>query len=131
VGLKALLQRLAQGFPPSEVAPQAPNAPDPVGNDLLTPDDLLSAVQAAKSEIALLRLEWAEVLDKITAWANRQAARDRVTMRNLLKEPIPDSDESRVEVEARMAAAETPQLEERNGSISRSKLTRYANRQRR
>lgn len=55
----------------SEVAPEPTNAPDPVG------DDLRFQVDRLRAEWAELQLHWAEVLDKITAWSNRQAARDR------------------------------------------------------
>lgn len=54
-----------------EDAPQAPIAPDPIQ------DDLRFQVDRLRAEWNELQLHWAEVLDKITAWSNRQAARDR------------------------------------------------------
>lgn len=60
------------------------------------------------SEFALLRMEWAEVLDKITAWANRQAARDRVAFRKALgdrpPQDDPEAEAGRIEAEATAAA---------------------------
>jgi len=38
---------------------------------------LHTQVQLLATELASLRLEWAEVLDKINRWASRQAARER------------------------------------------------------
>jgi hypothetical protein len=48
--------------------------------------DLTAAVNSHHAEIAQLRLEWAETIDKFTAWANRQAARDRVRMKKSMGE---------------------------------------------
>ena len=69
--LKALQKWLRTGEKPAQDAPQPTIAPDPVG------DDLRFQVDRLRAEWAELQLHWAEVLDKITAWSNRQAARDR------------------------------------------------------
>lgn len=50
--------------------------------------ELAAAINAHHRELSQLRLEWAETLDKMTAWANRQAARDRVR----IKAALPDDD---------------------------------------
>lgn len=55
----------------SQDAPQAPIGPDPL------PDDLRQAVMVMQGQWADMQLHWAEVLDKLTAWSNRQSARDR------------------------------------------------------
>jgi hypothetical protein len=36
----------------------------------------MDAMEKSLREVQLMRLEWAEVLDKLTAWTNRQSARD-------------------------------------------------------
>lgn len=55
--------------------------PDAPGLDADAPDDEPGSVQAQlsqlTSDLAGLRLEWAEVLDKINRWASRQSARER------------------------------------------------------
>lgn len=48
--------------------------------------DLASQLHAMHADFTQLRLEWAETLDKFTAWANRQAARDRVRMKASMRE---------------------------------------------
>lgn len=57
-------------------APQP--APSPV--EQLPPQPTLDArlreIESQLRDIALLRIEWTEVLDKLQAWTNRQNARD-------------------------------------------------------
>jgi len=67
----SLLNRLRMRGEPPEVAPEAPNAPDPV------PEDVRQALMRLQGEWAAMQLHWAEVLDKLQAWSNRQSARDR------------------------------------------------------
>lgn len=70
----------------------SPELPAPL---LDVPDysEIVAAVNAHHAEITQLRLEWAETLDKFTAWANRQAARDRVRMKASMRSMEPDSNE--------------------------------------
>lgn len=77
--LKALRNWLRTDEEPSQVAPEPTNVPDPVG------DDLRFQVDRLRAEWAELQLHWAEVLDKITAWSNRQAARDRKLLGKSMK----------------------------------------------
>lgn len=109
MGLKAVIRRwvgVAEAPATREDAPRATSG-EPDGVEV-PPDfaDLPRAVFELKSEVTLLRMEWAEVLDKITAWANRQAARDRVAFKKALtvEEPREDDREVRIEQEARAAA---------------------------
>lgn len=96
---KRLLGRTPKAL---EVAPEAPIAPDPVADDLRFQMDRL------KAEWAELQLHWAEVLDKITAWANRQAARDRKafgkSMGRLVEREGPDDGVDQAEGTARPEA---------------------------
>lgn len=55
--------------------------------------EIVAAVNAHHAEITQLRLEWAETLDKFTAWANRQAARDRVRMKASMRS-MEDADDT-------------------------------------
>lgn len=55
----------------SEDAPEPTIADDPS----LLPDR--QRMLALEGDVAQLRLEWAETLDKLSNWASRQAARDR------------------------------------------------------
>lgn len=41
------------------------------------PPELVAQLSQLSADLAGLRLEWAEVLDKINRWASRQAARER------------------------------------------------------
>lgn len=80
MGFKAAWRALVHGQDPTrEAAAVAP------GQGVLQPihslDDLAAAVNSLHRELAQLRLEWAETLDKMTAWANRQAARDRIRLK--------------------------------------------------
>lgn len=65
---------------------------------------LEAQIAELRGEFAVVRLEWAEVLDKVTAWANRQAARDRVMLKQRLDAMNAEPAEERVEREARTAA---------------------------
>jgi hypothetical protein len=56
---------------PSE-PPASPGAPLPT-----TPADAGGAAFATQGDLEVLRLEWAEVLDKLARWTSRQAARER------------------------------------------------------
>lgn len=49
-----------------------------------TLEALAQQVHGHHAELAQLRLEWAETLDKFTAWSNRQAARDRVRLKRAM-----------------------------------------------
>lgn len=53
---------------------------------------LAGQVHAHHAELAQLRLEWAETLDKFTAWANRQAARDRGRVTRAMRSMEPDEE---------------------------------------
>lgn len=55
----------------SQDAPGSTIAREPV------PDDLRLAVAKLQGDWAEMQLQWAETLDKLQAWANRQSARDR------------------------------------------------------
>jgi hypothetical protein len=68
------------------------------------PGTPLGRLSQVESDLAMVRLEWAEVLDKINAWANRQAARDRVALKRTLGAAQPGDDEVVIEQEARAAA---------------------------
>lgn len=69
-------------------SPKAPERPQETPAEL---EALAVAINAQYSEIAQLRLEWAETLDKFTAWANRQAARDRMRLKKKFGE-VEDSE---------------------------------------
>lgn len=49
---------------------------------------LAAELRQFQAELSQLRLEWQETLDKITAWANRQAARDRRAIGKALEAPL-------------------------------------------
>jgi hypothetical protein len=69
-----------------------PTTADPTLRDLV--GHLSHDVSELKSELASIRFEWAEVLDKINRWSAREATRRRRdTMRALSDEPaqaVPD-----------------------------------------
>lgn len=48
-----------------------------VGQLLLTCTDLRTQVERQSAEMATLRLEWSDTLDRIQRWASRQGARHR------------------------------------------------------
>lgn len=52
-----------------------PTPPDPTLRELVI--QLSSTVGELKAELASIRFEWAEVLDKINRWSAREAARRR------------------------------------------------------
>lgn len=62
----------------------------------LPPDPTVASLQAEldrlRAQVADVQLQWAEVLDKIAAWGNRQAARDRARVRDALKAPQSDEE---------------------------------------
>lgn len=73
-----MLQRLLNRFrtrpapePASEDAPGT-TIPNPA-----LPDDVHMALAKLQGDWAEMQLQWAEVLDKLQGWANRQSARDR------------------------------------------------------
>jgi len=74
--------------------PRPPEAPD---SDLGT---RLDAVEKTLREVQLMRLEWAEVLDKLTAWTNRQSARDAKYLKVGLQKIAQDAPESTNDGEA-------------------------------
>lgn len=51
---------------------------------------LARRVSDLEADATQLRLEWSETLDKINAWANRQAQRDRRAAHKLLEAPQND-----------------------------------------
>jgi hypothetical protein len=51
------------------------HAPESASADAKT--ELAAQLSQLTADVAGLRLEWAEILDKINRWASRQAARDR------------------------------------------------------
>jgi len=62
----------------------------------LAPPDLgtrLAAVEQGLKDVQLMRLEWAEVLDKLTAWTNRQSARDAKYLKTGLQKIAQDAPE--------------------------------------
>lgn len=61
--------------PFKRAAKPAPPAPHPSTADVLA--DVDARLSKLEGQLTTLRMEWAEVLDKINAWASRQAARDR------------------------------------------------------
>lgn len=63
-------------------APNPPPAPSPPEIQELT-----LTVRALQADLTQIRLEWQETLDKITAWANRAAARDRRAVHKALEAP--------------------------------------------
>lgn len=81
MGLKAAWRAL---FGRSEAAPvpTLTGAEPPPVVPYPTLSELAAALNGHHRELAQLRLEWAETLDKMTAWANRQAARDRVRIKH-------------------------------------------------
>jgi hypothetical protein len=97
MGLKAVLLRWLGGAEPQMAHQEARSGPIPVPPDQdeggESNDDQEARLERLVSEFALLRMEWAEVLDKITAWANRQAARDRVAFRKALGDRPPGEDD--------------------------------------
>lgn len=58
------------------------------------PKRLEERVAALEAEQIGMQLAWAEVLDKITAWGNRQAARDRARVKAVLSESPEDAPET-------------------------------------
>lgn len=78
---------------PFRRAPDTPTtASDPTLRELVS--HLSHDVSELKSELASIRFEWAEVLDKINRWSAREATRRRRdTLRALSDEPqqaVPD-----------------------------------------
>lgn len=74
-GMRKLLQKWFgepdQEETTSQDAPGSIETPDPASLPALQRLGILEA------DLAQLRLEWAETLDKLSNWASRQAARDR------------------------------------------------------
>ena len=82
MGLKAAWKAL---FSRPEIVTIASQVDDESLHDP-TITQLVTMTNGHHAEITQLRLEWAETLDKFTAWANRQAARDRVRMKKSMGE---------------------------------------------
>jgi hypothetical protein len=91
--LRQLRNAIRSAWPSTETLDVAPQATIAEPSDL-DPANILHARLIAterelthiRSEFAQLQLHWAEVLDKLTAWAQRQATRDRRKMQTMLKE---------------------------------------------
>jgi len=49
-------------------------------------DEDRGTVVSLKSKVSALSVEWAEFLDKMTAWTNRQSARDRKKVHSNLEQ---------------------------------------------
>lgn len=134
MGLKSVLRRFWYGFDPTTTRQDAPGRTNGEGaiseggaetdrgseaaGDAVevAPDlvELAKAVNHIRSEMMLLRLEWAEVIDKLTAWSNRQAARDRVRAKKNLDRMNDDDDGEGIAAEAEAAAAGgTPEVPHR------------------
>jgi hypothetical protein len=62
---------------PPEHAPTAPQEPS---------EPLAAQLSHLTADVAALRLEWSEVLDKLNRWAKRQTARDRRQVHGQLDE---------------------------------------------
>ena len=73
---------------------KAPQSPAPLATEPPpeTIGQLSARLDGVESQLATLRLEWTETLDKITAWANRQAQRDRAALKRQLAEQDQDSE---------------------------------------
>lgn len=87
MGLKAAWKAFL-GHPQAPVTPPA-YVHEPSPDELSKAEtlaELAAQLHALHSDHTQLRLEWAETLDKFTAWANRQAARDRVRMKASMRE---------------------------------------------
>lgn len=81
--LKALRRRSATVEAPED-------APGATISEAPLPDDVHAALRKLQGEMADMQLHWAEVLDKLTAWANRQSARDRQHARRALDQLATD-----------------------------------------
>lgn len=99
------------------------------------PGTPLGRLSQVESDLAMVRLEWAEVLDKINAWANRQAARDRVALKRTLGAAQSVDDEVAIEQEARAAANGVNESPDQLAGVPQpgrlSKIERYRLRNRR
>lgn len=73
------LRRLFDSDLASEMA-RAPLLPSP-----LSQDDLDRAIGQIRGDVADLKLQWAEILDKIQRWASRQAKRDALDLKRRLE----------------------------------------------
>lgn len=82
---------------------------------------LAGQVHAHHAELAQLRLEWAETLDKFTAWANRQAARDRGRVTRAMRSMEPDEEEGApgMPVQQTLELSGAPGSSESNGQPHR------------
>lgn len=73
--------------------------------------DLVSVqreVDKLRAQIADIQLQWAEVLDKIAAWGNRQAARDRARVKESLRMTAGGSEVEGEELEGRVEGEMPP-----------------------
>jgi hypothetical protein len=94
MGLKAAWKALVGGVASTpQPAPEVPEALELSGFP-----ELVAMTNAHHAELAQLRLEWSETLDKITAWANRQAARDRVRFKASMKATEAGDDDGQFEL---------------------------------
>lgn len=94
MGLKAAWKALLGRSDAVVIPPNYVHEPEPDGLErAATLDELAGQVHAHHAEITQLRLEWAETLDKFTAWANRQAARDRGRVQRAMKSMEPSEED--------------------------------------
>lgn len=82
----------------------------------------LDGIEKQLREVQLMRLEWAEVLDKLTAWTNRQSARDakylKVGLAKIAQDaPEPTNDEEAEESPTLTKADLRRRLRAQNGGI--------------
>lgn len=93
MGLKAAWNALIGRHEAVPEGPKRVHEPEPESfQDAQNLLELAQQVHAHHAEITQLRLEWAETLDKFTAWSNRQAARDRVRMKRAMQSMEPDGE---------------------------------------
>ena len=132
MGIKAAWRAL---WASSAAAPVVTVTPPQTDTDTFqtaeTVAQLAGQVHAHHAELAQLRLEWAETLDKFTAWANRQAARDRGRVQRAMRSMEPGEDEGDAggSPQASLPLLEAPSAPPANGRHPKADL--YARIQRR
>lgn len=99
----------------------APNPAPLTGAELSRVDDLERKLARIEAQFADLQLSWAETLDKLSAWANRQATRDRRALQQRL-EPEPESIEEAPPPQAAPAAPSKAELRARLAALQRKAM---------
>lgn len=99
----------------------APNPAPLTGAELSRVDDLERKLARIEAQFADLQLSWAETLDKLSAWANRQATRDRRALQQRL-EPDPEPVEETPPPAAAPAAPSKAELRARLAALQRKAM---------